>query len=119
MEILAIEIKRSGYARHLSAGVVLTGGGTLIPGTAELAQDVLGMDARIGSPLGLAGGMVDEVASPTFATSVGLVLYGLQTGEGASAVLASDEIAAGRRQRAGESLINKISNRMKGWFDEL
>lgn len=119
MEILAIEIKRSGYARDLSAGVVLTGGGTLIPGTAELAQDVLGVDARIGSPLGLSGGMVDEVASPTFATGVGLVLYGLQVGDGTSAVLTSDEIPTGRRLRSGDSLINKISSRMKSWFDEL
>ena len=42
LEFVAIEIKRSGYGRHLSAGVVLTGGGALIPGTAELASEILG-----------------------------------------------------------------------------
>ena len=38
LEIAALEIKRSGYAKHLAGGVVLTGGGALIKGTAELAQ---------------------------------------------------------------------------------
>ena len=59
-----------------SAGVVLTGGGSLIPGTAELASEVLGVEARIGVPLGLAGGLIEEVADPMYATAVGLVLYG-------------------------------------------
>jgi cell division protein FtsA len=124
MEILGIEIKRSGYARHLSAGVVLTGGGSLIPGTAELAQEVLGMDARIGSPLGLAGGMVEEVDDPKFATAVGLCLYGLRFGEGTSALLAGEDAFAvggdGHPGRlSGDNLMNKIAGRMKSWFDEL
>jgi cell division protein FtsA len=122
MEILGIEIKRSGYARHLSAGVVLTGGGSLIPGTTELAQEVLGLDARIGSPLGLSAGMVEEVADPKFATAVGLVLYGLQFGEGTSALLAEDGLVmAGGNGFGGNghSLMNRIAGRMKSWFDEL
>ena len=124
MEILAIEIKRSGYARHLSAGVVLTGGGSLIPGTVELAQEVLGMDARLGTPLGLAGGMVEEVADPKFATAVGLCLYGLRFGEGSSAMLAGEDAFVvggdGHPGRlSGDNLMNKIAGRMKSWFDEL
>jgi cell division protein FtsA len=122
MEILGIEIKRSGYARHLSAGVVLTGGGSLIPGTAALAQEVLGLDARVGSPLGLAGGMVEEVADPKFATAVGLVLYGLQFGEGTSALIAEDGLVMagdGYGRFNGDSIMTRIAGRMKGWFDEL
>jgi len=121
MEIVGIEIKRSGYGRHLSAGVVLTGGGALIPGTAELAQEVLGIEARLGAPLGLSGGMVEEVADPKFATAVGLVLYGLRFGEGSSALLADDGLLGGdgAPPRDGDSLMNKIAGRMKSWFDEL
>lgn len=78
LEIAAHEIKRSGYGRHLSAGVVLTGGGSLIPGTAELAADIMGVEARVGQPMGLTGGMVAEVSDPKFATAVGLILYGLR-----------------------------------------
>lgn len=121
LEIVAIEIKRSGYARHLGAGVVLTGGGSLIPGTAELATEVLELDVRLGKPMGLAGGLVAEVSDPKFATGVGLVLYGLRPemiggtpfrGEAA-------EHAALQEEFAGEKLVNRIAGRMKAWFDGL
>ena len=46
LEIVGMEIKRSGYHKHLSAGVVLTGGGSLIPGTAELAKEILGIACK-------------------------------------------------------------------------
>src|SRR5690606_22232132 len=69
MEIVGIEIKRSGYGRHLSAGVVLTGGGALVPGTAELAAEVLGRDPPPGMPPGLARGLVEEVSNPQFSTA--------------------------------------------------
>jgi len=48
LEFAGMEIKRSGYSRHLHAGVVLTGGGSLIKGTKELASKVLGMPVKIG-----------------------------------------------------------------------
>ena len=96
LEIVAIEVKRSGYGRHLSAGVVLTGGGALVPGTAELAADILGLEARVGRPLGLSGGLVEEVSNPKFATAVGLVLHGFKVGatSGASLVAVETEQAA-------------------------
>src|SRR5690625_5738148 len=78
MEIIAIEIKRSGYSDSLSAGIVITGGGSLINNICPLANEVLGMDAKIGRPLGLAGGLIEEVNSPVYATSVGLVLHALK-----------------------------------------
>ena len=113
MEIVGIEIKRSGYGRHLSAGVVLTGGGSLIPGTAELASEVLGVETRIGTPLGLAGGLVEEVADPMYSTAVGLVLYGLRHETTESALLT---VGHGGD---GDSLVTKIAGRMRSWFDEL
>lgn len=112
MEIVGIEIKRSGYGRHLSAGVVLTGGGSLIPGTAELASEVLGVEARVGRPLGLSGGLVEEVADPMYSTGVGLVLYGLRHEAMEPALLAA-------HHHHGDTLVTKIAGRMKSWFDEL
>ncbi|CAN5890562.1 cell division protein FtsA [soil metagenome] len=121
LEIVGIEIKRSGYARHLSSGVVLTGGGSLIPGTAELAQEVLGMEARVGTPLGLSGGLVQEVADPKFATAVGLVLYGLRSGTAGSAFAAApgDDLRSESQDATGDHLLTRIANRMRSWFDEL
>lgn len=77
-EIAAMEIKRSGYARHLSGGVVLTGGGALIKGTAELAREVLGMPVKIGIPSGFSGGLIREIENPAYSTAVGLVYHGLR-----------------------------------------
>ncbi len=120
LEIAAIEIKRSGYARHLAAGVVLTGGGALIPGTAELAADVLGMEARIGSPMGISGGMVAEVSDPKFSTAVGLVLYGLRPELIGSPGLSQEVHArSAGESMPGEMLLRKIASRMKAWFNEL
>jgi len=120
LEIAAIEIKRSGYARHLSVGCVLTGGGALVPGTAELAAEVLGMEARIGRPMGLGGGLVEEVSDPKFATGVGLVLYGMRPEVIGGAPFDTDVSAASHGDGLpGETLIDKITGRMKSWFDEL
>jgi cell division protein FtsA len=133
LEFVAIEIKRSGYGRHLSAGVVLTGGGALIPGTADLAAEILGLEARVGRPLGLAGGLVEEVDDPKYATGVGLVLHGLRTGAGRGASLVAPETEAVEAEPVREpveavgdgydsdpdGLVNKIASRMRSWFDEL
>jgi cell division protein FtsA len=120
LEIAAIEIKRSGYGRHLSSGVVLTGGGSMIPGTAELAAEVLGVDARVGTPMGLTGGMVEEVNDPKYATGVGLVLYGLRPSSlGHGGFRAEGATRHVSELVPGESLVNKIASKMKGWFDEL
>jgi len=119
LEIAAIEIKRSGYARHLSAGVVLTGGGSLIPGTDELASEILGLDARIGRPMGLSAGLVQEVSDPKFATAVGLVLYGLRPEMIGNTPFRTDTLDIGGAPADGEGLVRKIATRMKGWFDEL
>jgi hypothetical protein len=68
-------IHESGYAELLGAGVVLAGGATLLEGTPELAEQVLGMPIRRGEPMGV-GGMVEMVRSPAYATAVGLLKYG-------------------------------------------
>jgi cell division protein FtsA len=62
--------------KPLGGGVVLTGGGANLPGVEELAADVFGMPVRIGSPLPLLGGLMDECRNPLYATAVGLVLEG-------------------------------------------
>lgn len=68
------EIKRSGYDGLLPAGIVLTGGTSLLPGIDTLASEVLGMPARIAHPDNLVG-LVDQLYSPAFSTSVGLLKW--------------------------------------------
>ncbi|MEX2574253.1 MAG: cell division protein FtsA [Balneolaceae bacterium] len=115
MEIVAIEIKRSGYSDTLSAGLVLSGGGSLIRNVCPLANEVLGIDAKIGRPLGLAGGLIDEVNSPIYATGVGLVIHALKTG----ATGTEPMVPASSRGSGVEKVMTRIAERMKSWFKEL
>lgn len=74
-ELVYEEIKKSGTAGMLPGGLVLSGGGSLMRGVADLAREVTDMPVRIGSPLHV-GGLADKVNSPVFATGVGLLIYG-------------------------------------------
>ena len=68
------EIKRSGYDGLLPAGMVLTGGASALPGIRDLASQVLGLPVQIAQPQELSG-MVDQLQSPAFSTSVGLLKW--------------------------------------------
>ncbi|HOI30958.1 MAG TPA: cell division protein FtsA [Melioribacteraceae bacterium] len=67
------ELRHTGFKNKVKAGVVLTGGGSLLKGCTELAEDVFGLPARIGVPLELGSGLSNEVESPEFATVAGLI----------------------------------------------
>ncbi|MCW9707511.1 cell division protein FtsA [Fodinibius salsisoli] len=116
LEIVAIEVKRSGYADALSAGVVLSGGGSLIKNVCPLANEVLGMDAKVGKPLGLSGGLTDEVNNPIYATGVGLVMHAIKTGSGPQneAIIPSST-----KGSSVEKVMERLADRMKSWFKEL
>jgi cell division protein FtsA len=68
------EIRKAGFERSLNSGIVLTGGGAMLDGMAEIAEQIFDLPVRRGSPDGI-GGLADHVQSPAFATSVGLVMY--------------------------------------------
>ncbi len=113
LEIAGMEIKRSGYSKHLSGGVVLTGGGALIKGTAELARDVLGMPVKIGIPSGFSGGLLREIENPAYATAVGLVYHGLRYAGHPSA---SERPSTSTKKKPS---VKGITNRVREWFDQL
>lgn len=78
-EFALAEIHRSGFADKLGAGVVVTGGTTLLNGTEDLAREVFGMPVKIGIPTNLTySGLAPEVGSPIYATSVGLALNNIE-----------------------------------------
>lgn len=68
------EIRKAGWERSLHSGIVLTGGGALLDGMAEIAEQIFDLPIRRGVPTGI-GGLVDHVSTPAFATPVGLVMY--------------------------------------------
>ena len=79
IEHVYYEIKNSGYEKKLIAGIVLTGGGALLKHLSQLTEFMTGMDTRIGYPNEhLAPGTPDEMASPMYATGIGLVIQGIE-----------------------------------------
>ncbi len=73
--LISLEIKKSGFAGKLPAGIVVCGGAANTVGVEKLAKKVLKMPVRIGEPRG-ASGLIEEVSGPAFAASIGLLLHG-------------------------------------------
>jgi cell division protein FtsA len=100
------ELQRSGFDRALHAGVVLTGGGAMLEGIVEIAEDALDCPVRRGSPADL-GGLCDSVASPQFSTAVGLALYGARQRRAVPA------------RTPHPFLFGRMTGLFKEWFNEL
>jgi len=76
LELVDLELKISGYKGLITAGVVLTGGSSLLPGIKKVAEKKLGLPARIGYP------KIDpseQTFGPAYATGIGLLLWGIKT----------------------------------------
>ncbi len=72
------EVRRAGFDRALNAGVVLTGGGCLLPGALEVCEQVFDAPARLGTARGGAS-LGDASWGPQHATAVGLALHGARS----------------------------------------
>ncbi|MEO9891561.1 cell division protein FtsA [Aurantibacter sp.] len=85
IEQVYVEIKNYGHEeqkKKLIAGIVLTGGGSQLKHLKQLVEYITGMDTRIGYPNEhLAGNSDEEIASPLYATAVGLLMNAVRNGE--------------------------------------
>lgn len=83
IEQVFVEIKNYGHEeqkKKLIGGIVLTGGGSQLKHLKQLVEYITGMDTRIGYPNEhLAGDSASDIASPVYATAVGLVMKALET----------------------------------------
>jgi len=85
-EILTLvyhKMEESDMMDLMSAGVVITGGGSLLSRISEYAENLWGMSVKLGVPKNL-GGLTDAVHSPIYSTAVGLCLYGSKYHDGES-----------------------------------
>lgn len=99
------EISNSGYKHLLSAGVVLTGGASLLSGLCEVGEFILEMPVRRGIPQGL-GGLTDIVDSPIYSTAVGLLKHGI--GNRPTQFPVDDE-----------NIYSRVLGRMKSWLSDV
>jgi len=75
--LIQAEIRHSGYADVLAAGLVFTGGTSKMEGVVELAEEIFHLPVRIGMPTEVQG-LTDIVRNPTYSTGVGLLMYGMK-----------------------------------------
>ena len=76
-ELANRELHKSGVYDQMVSGVVITGGSSLLSGTAELAEKVFELQARVGFPEGKGSGF-EAVKNPMYATAVGLLQYAVE-----------------------------------------
>ncbi|MBA2512400.1 MAG: cell division protein FtsA [Rubrobacter sp.] len=88
----------------LPGGVVLTGGGSLLDGMPELAEDILGMRVRRAMPQRVKG-EIKPVQKPQYSTSVGLLYFAARDGD-----------PAPKGKGAGVTSFGSIVEAVKGWF---
>ncbi len=109
-EILTLidqELVRSNCKSLIGAGIVLTGGTSLIDGIEELAEQIFNLPTRIGYPRQV-GGLRDVVNSPVFATAVGLLLYG-----------AEKQTVEQKFRIRDSNVFNRILSRMRKWYTDI
>lgn len=112
LNFIALEIERSGFQDKLSAGIVVTGGGSMLKNVRQLINFRTGMDARIGFPTEhLVASSVADVNHPKYATAIGLVFKGYQYlrehKEGLSITNVGEEITAEFQPKAAPILETK------------
>ncbi len=103
MELIDRELMRSEKKEILGAGVVLTGGGSMLEGCVETAERILNMPVRIGVPKDIVG-LKDVVNTPQFSNAVGLMKYGVK----------SSGLAGRSNKKKGIGIMGKLKN----WFEE-
>ena len=79
LEMVELELLKSGQKDKLAGGIVLCGGGALMQDIALLSEEIIGLSTSIGYPKHLRG-MSDKVSSPVFATATGLLQYAARYG---------------------------------------
>ncbi|MCH7723368.1 MAG: cell division protein FtsA [Bacteroidetes bacterium] len=105
------ELRNAGFKNKIKAGIVLTGGGSLLRGTTEIAEEVFGLPARIGVPQDLGMGLSNEIESPEFATVAGLI-KGIPGGK-------SSEYQSLLKRKTSQKKIKDLVKKVQEFFDEL
>ena len=130
IEQVYVEIRNYGHEeqkKKLIAGIVLTGGGSQLKHLKQLVEYITGMDTRIGYPNEhLAGDSDEEVASPLYATAVGLLMNAVRSSEKnqmePEAVAAEEEeVLVGEEHGAttGKAVVKERKSIFDKWSEKL
>ncbi len=135
IEQVYVEIKNYGHEeqkKKLIGGIVLTGGGSQLKHLKQLVEYITGMDTRIGYPNEhLAGDSEEEIASPLYATGVGLLMSAVASDakhkplsaprteevSEAESEVASAEKAPEAAKASRKNIFDKWSEKLKDFLD--
>jgi len=101
---VAESIERSGYRGQATSGVVISGGGTLLQGTIEMAEEIFDLPIKMGLALDVQGD-TGILSNPLYATAIGLIRYGA-------------ELEQKRSRFRDRGVVGKVIGRISDWFEE-
>lgn len=107
------DIRSVGLKTKLKGGIVITGGGSMLRGCTELAEEVFGLPCRMGIPLEFSTGAVAEMEKPEFATVVGLI-KGIPGSKNAPEIPVITKKKKAKKNKAVE-----VWKNFRNFFDEL
>jgi cell division protein FtsA len=103
LSLVKRQLEDSSYLGQINAGLVMTGGTSLLTNMVDLAEQIFDVPVRIGYPRKV-GGMSELVVGPQFATGLGLIYYGMKN-------------ESQRRLRQEEvGFFARLAQRMRQWF---
>lgn len=114
-QMVGKELQAAGYTASTPAGVVLTGGGAQTVGIVDSCRKVLSMPTRIGVPQGLSG-LVEEIETPQFATSMGLIIHGEKHTQAKTFKPSFGNISGGLSKLPTKNLISKLKELIKSFM---
>ena len=101
------ELKKIQRDGKLPAGIVLTGGGSKMPGIVEFSKKYLRLPSLLGMPQNIVT-IIDRVSDPSFATAAGLVMWGNKYAGGQSGQQFGDMLRS--------ILSNQTVSKVRKWF---
>lgn len=110
-EFVKEAIEQAGHEYKLPAGIIISGGSANLPNITQIAKEVFGVPARVGTPRGLEG-LTDGINGSSYATAQGLVLYGMND-EGFSSQSSSSYV--NKSNSGGGNLVGRVT----GFFRNL
>jgi cell division protein FtsA len=105
--LVARDLAKAGFRDAATAGVVVTGGTSILEGVPEVAERVFDLPVRRGIPE-VGGSLAEFLKSPVYATGVGLALWGLARQASGVGTIAGDR-----------GVISRLGRRLSGWFGDI
>lgn len=119
LEMVNYEIVSSGYADKLSAGIVITGGGSQLKFIKQLTEFITGQDTRVGLPNEyINSSKSDKYSSPIYSTSIGLMMMGFDDKNLVPETVVEHTKVKQHSKRTKGNFFETLINKGRQFFDE-